>query len=69
MLAVGGTIGLIAAVWIGSVAGALLFEMKGWDPSVLALAAFTLSAVAFAAGFVPAQRAARIDPMTALRYQ
>jgi predicted permease len=32
MIAVGGTIGLIAAVWVGSIASALLFEMKGWDP-------------------------------------
>jgi predicted permease len=69
MIAVGGTIGLIAAVWIGSIAGALLFEMKGWDPLVLASAAVGLTLVALAAGFAPANRAAHIDPMRALRYE
>jgi len=69
MIAVGGTIGLIAAVWVGSIASALLFEMKGWDPLVLASAAVGLTLVALAAGFVPANRAAQIDPMRALRYE
>jgi predicted permease len=69
MLAVGGTIGLVAAVWVGSIASALLFEMKGWDPLVLASAAVGLTLVALAAGFAPANRAAQIDPMRALRYE
>jgi ABC-type antimicrobial peptide transport system permease subunit len=69
MLTVGGVVGLVAAVWIGSLASSLLFELKGWDPLVLTLSAVTLSAVAFLAGYVPAQRAARIDPMVALRYE
>jgi predicted permease len=69
MLAVGGTIGLTAAVWIGSIASALLFEMKGWDPLVLVSAAAGLTFVALAAGFAPASRAAHIDPMRALRYE
>jgi predicted permease len=69
MVAVGGTIGLIAAVWVGSIASALLFEMKGSDPLVLASAAVGLTLVALAAGFAPANRAAQIDPMRALRYE
>ena len=69
MIAVGGTIGLITAVWVGSIASALLFEMKGWDPLVLASAAVGLTLVALAAGLVPANRAAHIDPMRALRYE
>ena len=69
MLALGGTIGLTAAVWIGSIGGALLFEMKAWDPLVLFGAAIGLTIVALAAGFAPAHRAAQIDPMRALRYQ
>ena len=69
MMAVGGTIGLIAAVWVGSIASALLFEMKGWDPLVLASAAVGLTLIALTAGFAPANRAAQIDPMRALRYE
>ena len=69
MIAVGGAIGLTAAVWLGSIAGALLFEMKGWDPIVLTSAAIGLTIVALAAGFAPAHRAAQIDPMRALRYE
>jgi predicted permease len=69
MLAVGGTIGLTAAVWVGSIASALLFEMKGWDPLVLVSAAIGLTFVALAAGFAPANRAAHIDPIRALRYE
>jgi predicted permease len=69
MLAVGGVIGLTAAVWIGSAASALLFEMKGWDPIVLTTAAMGLAIIALAAGFAPANRAAHIDPMRALRYE
>jgi ABC-type antimicrobial peptide transport system permease subunit len=69
MIAVGGAIGLTAAVWIGSIAGALLFEMKAWDPLVLGGAAIGLTIVALAAGFAPAHRAAQIEPMPALRYE
>ena len=69
MIAVGGTIGLTVAVWVGSIASALLFEMKGWDPLVLVGAAIGLTLVALAAGYAPANRAAHIDPMRALRYE
>ena len=44
-----------------------LFGVKGYDPVVLAAAAFVLAACAAVAGLVPARRAASIDPMQALR--
>jgi predicted permease len=69
MIVVGGTIGLTVAVWVGSIASALLFQMKGWDPVVLVSAAIGLTLVALAAGYAPANRAAQIDPMRALRYE
>ena len=69
MTAIGGIVGLAGAVAIGLKANSLLYEMKGWDPSVLAISAGALSAVAILAGFIPAHRASQVDPMIALRYE
>jgi predicted permease len=69
MAAIGGLIGLAAAIGIGRLAQSLLFEMEGTDPFVLAGATFALAVVAIGAGFIPALRASRIDPMNALRYE
>jgi len=69
MTGIGGAIGLAGAVGLGQAAQSLLFELKGYDPSVLLSAALLLTAVALGAGFVPAQRASKIDPMRALRYE
>ena len=43
--------------------------MEGRDPLVFTAAALTLAVVAMAAGFIPAHRASKVDPMTALRYE
>jgi ABC-type antimicrobial peptide transport system permease subunit len=69
MTLAGGAIGLLGAYQIGKGAGSLLYEMHGSDPAILALAAVLLGAVAMMAGFIPALRASRIDPMRALRYE
>ncbi len=69
MVLVGGTIGLAAAIGMGRLAQSLLFELQGSDPLVLVAAAVSLSLVALAAGFIPAHRASRVDPMSALRYE
>ena len=69
MALVGGGVGLIIALGVGRVAKSLLFQMEGYDPFVLAAATFALALVAMGAGFLPALRASKIDPMNALRYE
>lgn len=69
MALIGGGIGLAIAIGIGRAAKSLLFEMEGSDPYVLAGATVALALVALGAGFIPALRASKIDPMNALRYE
>jgi predicted permease len=69
MTAVGAVIGLAIAAGMGRVAESLLFQVTARDPTVFAGAAALLVAVAFCAGLIPAQRAAHVDPMSALRYE
>jgi ABC-type antimicrobial peptide transport system permease subunit len=69
MTLVGGIVGLTAAWGVGRLAQSMLFQMSGSDPLVLAGAAAVLALVALGAGFVPALRASRVEPMRALRYE
>jgi predicted permease len=69
MLLIGGIIGVAVAFGIGRAASSLLFGLAGHDPFVFVAAATLLSLLAFGAGFVPAWRASRVDPMDALRYE
>jgi len=69
MTLVGALVGLAGALGVGKVAQSILFQMTGADPAVLALAAVALALVALCAGFIPAHRASRVDPMTALKYE
>ena len=69
MTVIGGVIGLFAAVLAGWSARAILYQIEGYDPAVLAASAVLLAAVALGAGFLPALRASQVDPMLALRYE
>jgi ABC-type antimicrobial peptide transport system permease subunit len=69
MAIIGGLVGMAAAIGIGRLARSLLFEMTGYDPVVLTAATIALAIVALGAGLLPAFRASKIDPMTALRYE
>jgi ABC-type antimicrobial peptide transport system permease subunit len=64
-VALGVPVAWIATRWIGG----MLFGLRGTDPTTTALAAALLAATALAAALVPALRAARVDPLTALRYE
>ncbi|HEY2850203.1 MAG TPA: FtsX-like permease family protein, partial [Gemmatimonadaceae bacterium] len=69
MTLVGGVVGLAGALILGKFATSLLYELKGYDPAVMALSALTLATVAIGAGYLPALRASRVDPITALRHE
>jgi predicted permease len=61
--------GLLAAYGAGQYLGAQLVGVSGSDPVVFAAIALLLGAVALLASWLPARRAARVDPMLALRYE
>jgi ABC-type antimicrobial peptide transport system permease subunit len=63
----GGTIGLAAALGLTRLMESLLFGVKGTDALTFATVALGLTAVTLIASYVPARRAARIDPMVSLR--
>jgi len=69
MAIIGGVIGMAIAIGVGRAAKSLLFEIEGYDPIVLIGATIALALVAIGAGFIPALRASKIDPMNALRYE
>ena len=69
MVLIGGAVGLAGAFALGRGAQSLLFEMEGSDPVVFTVSAVLLALVALGAGYVPALKASKVDPMKALRYE
>jgi len=69
LLAIGVVIGTPLALVAGRSASSLLFGLKPQDPLTLAVSVALLTLIAALASFVPARRAAKVDPMVALRYE
>jgi putative ABC transport system permease protein len=61
------TAGAVAAWWLARSLQTFLYEIDARDPAVFALVLAVLAAVTLVACWVPARRAGRIDPITALR--
>jgi ABC-type antimicrobial peptide transport system permease subunit len=62
-------IGLVAAWALGKYVGSQLYGIGASDPLAIAAAIAALGAAALAAGYVPARRATRVNPVLALRYE
>jgi predicted permease len=69
VILVGLGVGMLLAIGLGRVLAGFLFDVQGLDPLVLGAAPVVLALVALFACYVPARRAARVDPMIALRYE
>jgi len=62
-------VGLLLAIGLGRVLAGILYDIRGFDPVVLAAAPIALAIAALAACYLPAYKASRVDPMIALRYE
>jgi len=67
LLAVGLVVGAVLSFFAARTAESLLYELKPGDPVTMALAIAILAAVTLLASWVPAARAARLQPTVALR--
>jgi ABC-type antimicrobial peptide transport system permease subunit len=66
---IGLAIGMPAAIICGRFMASMLYNVKTWDPAVLISTTLILAVAAFLAAVIPAQRAAGVEPMTALRVE
>jgi ABC-type antimicrobial peptide transport system permease subunit len=65
----GGALGLIACLVLGHLLQRQLYDVSAYDPTLLSVICVGLAVVGLVACWVPARRAARVDPMVALRVQ
>ncbi|MCA1565385.1 MAG: ABC transporter permease [Acidobacteria bacterium] len=66
---IGIAIGLVASYWLMKGLTVMLYGVSASDPVTFVLISLLLLLVSFAANYIPARRATRVDPMVALRYE
>jgi len=69
LAAIGAIAGVAAAVALAGLLRKLLYGVEPADPATLAMVAAMTMAICVAACAIPARRAARVDPLVALRYE
>ena len=67
LLVIGGSIGIVSAIAVSRALQSVLFEVQGADPVMYCAVALLLAGATLLACWIPARRASRVDPITALR--
>jgi len=67
LFALGAILGLVAALGLGRLLGSLLYQTRSFDPVILGSVTALLGIIALGACWLPARRATKVDPITALR--
>ena len=69
LVAIGIAIGIPLTLGMSQLVRNQLFGLSTYDPLTLGMAALLLASVAALAGYIPARRATKVDPIVALRYE
>jgi ABC-type antimicrobial peptide transport system permease subunit len=69
MVVIGVLLGLGAALALARTIAAMLYGLKPWDPATFLLSSALLILAALGASWIPARRAAGVEPMLALRHE
>jgi len=69
LIGTGIAVGVLCAIGAATLIRGLLFGVRSWDPATLGAVSVVLAVSALLASYIPARRAAQVDPMVALRYE